>query len=392
VRLFVGIAAALLIVAGAIGVWTAIGTDGKGKTWLRGEITFGVLAPTTGPGNLPERGKDLIDGANMAASEINGQGGLLGHRLALIVLDDGCSPPVAYEAAKAFAGGSGVAGVVGGICDDAASREIPVIDASGIPFLVTAANRSDLITRDITFAYLMNGTGHQQALSAVYWMNYRSAQRLAVVADSSPGSRALADGAIRLVDQAPEVVNFQVVPSGQMDMKKVARSALASSPDFVYWTGSAPSGGALAKALRGLGFKGTFTGSAASESPEFLEAAGPRGAEGAFVTATAGPQNLPNAVRWRERFQAAYGHAPGVDALQAYDAVGALAQAIRQAGDTSSAKVKAGLTHLSESFTTFLGVLRFARDHTLLYDNRIILAVKKGAFAWERSLRTDSLQ
>jgi branched-chain amino acid transport system substrate-binding protein len=36
-------------------------------------------------------------------------------------------------------------------------------------------------------------------------------------------------------------------------------------------------------------------------------------------------------------------------------------------------------------------VVRFAHDHTLLYDNRVILKVKNGAFTWERSLRTDSL-
>jgi branched-chain amino acid transport system substrate-binding protein len=38
------------------------------------------------------------------------------------------------------------------------------------------------------------------------------------------------------------------------------------------------------------------------------------------------------------------------------------------------------------------GVIRFAHDHTLRYDNRVILEVEKGAFAWKRSLRTDSLQ
>jgi len=38
-----------------------------------------------------------------------------------------------------------------------------------------------------------------------------------------------------------------------------------------------------------------------------------------------------------------------------------------------------------------LGVVRFARGHTLLYDNRVILKVENGSFRWERSLRTDSL-
>ena len=112
----------------------------------------------------------------------------------------------------------------------------------------------------------------------------------------------------------------------------------------------------------------------------------------AFVTATASPRNLPNASSWRRRFQDAYHHTPGLDALQAYDAVRALAQATRQAGDIDGAEVANNLPKLSEKLTTFLGVERFARDHTLLYDNRVILVVKNGDFAWERSLRTDSLQ
>ena len=69
-----------------------------------------------------------------------------------------------------------------------------------------------------------------------------------------------------------------------------------------------------------------------------------------------------------------------------------LAQAARQAHSADPASVAAQLTKLSTSFTTFLGVVRFAQDHTLLYDNRVILVAKDGKFAWKRSLRTDSLQ
>ena len=49
------------------------------------------------------------------------------------------------------------------------------------------------------------------------------------------------------------------------------------------------------------------------------------------------------------------------------------------------------MTMLDPDFVNSLGVVRFAGDHTLLYDNRVILKVKGGAFTWERSLRTDSL-
>jgi branched-chain amino acid transport system substrate-binding protein len=54
--------------------------------------------------------------------------------------------------------------------------------------------------------------------------------------------------------------------------------------------------------------------------------------------------------------------------------------------------VIAGLEQLDVNLTNALGVIRFAHDHSLLYDNRVILEVKNGKLAWNRSLRTDSLQ
>ena len=72
------------------------------------------------------------------------------------------------------------------MCDEAAAREVAVIDSAGVPFLVTTANGADLDASPLQSTYLMNGTLYQQALSAVYWMNYRQAQRLALVGDRSP--------------------------------------------------------------------------------------------------------------------------------------------------------------------------------------------------------------
>jgi branched-chain amino acid transport system substrate-binding protein len=362
------------------------------KTELKGTVTFGVLAPVERTGELGTRAKDLTDGAKLAVAEINERGGVLGKKLTLDVVDDACSAPVAYEAAKSFlSDGGGTAGVIGGMCDEAAEREVPVIDSTGIPFLVTSANSDDLVNQDTASTYLMNGTVHQQALSAVFWMNYRQAARLAVLQDSSPESKELARQAIGLVDQTPKVVGLQTVDD-EGNLATIAKATLVGKPDFVYWTGAAKTGGALAKALKQAGYKGTFTASAGSESPDFLAAAGPDGAEGAFVTATASGSNTPTAAHWAERFKQIYKRAPGFDALQAYDAVRTLAHAIDKEHSTDGKKMLAGLTTLDANFTDFLGVVRFARDHTQLYDNRVILQVKDGKFAWNRSLRTDALQ
>ncbi len=385
------IALTVLAVAGAAAGCGGSGKKSAGAPALHGQVTLGVLAPVEHAGPLGARGRDLQDGASLAARQINAKGGVLGHRLELNVVDDACQPQVAYEAAKALGEGSGVAGVVGGMCDDAAEREVPVIDASGLPFLVTSANRGDLVSQDAQSTFLMNGTPYQEALSAVFWMNYRRAQKLAVVSDGSPDAQALVKNVISLVDEAPRVVSLQTAKPGA-DLDVIAKAAIAAKPNFVYWAGAAATGGALVKALHANGYTGTFTASAESESPAFLQAAGPHGADGAFVTATATAENTPTAADFLAAFKAAYHRPPGFDALQAYDSVRALAHAIDKARSTDNQKVLASLNQLDVNFTNFLGVVRFARDHTLLYDNRVILEVSDGAFTWNRSLRTDSLQ
>jgi branched-chain amino acid transport system substrate-binding protein len=383
----------LLVVAALAGAWKAFSGDGDdAKPELKGTVTFAVLAPSERTGEIGARGKDLLDGARMAAAEVNDSGGVLGHKVVLQTVDDACDPQVAYEAAKDVASDGSFAGALGGMCNGAAAREVAPVDASGVPFLVTTADDPKLVQDDLQSTYFMNGTLHQQALSALYWMNYREAQRLAIVGEQTPRSKALTKDVISLIDQAPKLVSLQELPEGQTDMATVAKAALASKPDFVYWTGSAASGGVLVKELLGRGFKKTFTASADSESQAFLDAAGPGGAEGAFVTATSSGTNTPTASKWRARFKETYGREPGLDALQAYDSVRTLAQAVKQAKATDGEKVAANVEKLSLNFVNFLGVVRFAADHTLLYDNRVILVVKDDEFTWERSLRTDSLQ
>jgi branched-chain amino acid transport system substrate-binding protein len=382
-RVLAGAAVVLAVVA-ALLAWRLAG-DGSGT------LTIGVLAPSSADGDLAERARDLVDGTQMAADELNARGGVLGRRVELALADDACSVQAGAEAARSLVE-HGVDGVVGGVCDDAAAREVAVVDAARTPFLVTTANGAGVIGPDVTDAYLLNGTLHQQAVSATRWMAYRRAQRLAIVGDSTSDSRTLVKETVGAIDRVPGLVSLQTVPVGKRDLRLEAKAALVSRPDFVFWTGSAAGGGSLAKALHELGYTGTFAASAGSEDGAFLAAAGRAGAEGAFVTATAAPRNVPGAADWRRRFRSAYGREPGLDALQGYDAVRALAQAARQAGDTSSERIAGELPRLSPKLTTLIGPIRLARDHTLVYDNRVILVVRHGAFTWERSLRTDTLQ
>jgi branched-chain amino acid transport system substrate-binding protein len=150
----------------------------------------------------------------------------------------------------------------------------------------------------------------------------------------------------------------------------------------------AAAGGKLLAALTAAGFDGAFIASQESESPAFAAAAGDA-AEGAFVIAPATPRNLPEAAEWAARFEKRFGHEPGLDALQAYDGVRALAQAVTQSGKVDHDRNSQELQVLDSSYTTFLDSgLSFASDHTIKYDNNIVLKVQGGKLVVENTLRS----
>ncbi len=357
-------------------------TTGHDRAKLRGELTIGVLAPLSG--QQAPLGRDLVNGASLAAAEVNDSGGLLGHRVRVEVQDDGCTPPTASRAATRLVDQK-VVGVVGGVCNDASRAAVEALGKGGTPAIVTSANADSLVAgRPLTF--LINGTVYQEGLAAVHWIAYRSAQRVAVVADSSPQSRELSRVVSHGVD-AP-LVSTQTLRSRPPALGPVAVTTLRARPDFVYWAGSAQDGGRLVRELRARGYRGSFLASSSSDAPAFVAAAGNQAAEGVFITTTARPDLLPAAARWAAKYRAKYHQEPGRTAMQAYDALRALVQAVRQAGNTQPSAIADNLLRL-RGFSTVTGALQFAPDHTMTDDNYVIARVHEGAIVLDRILRTD---
>ncbi|WP_028057836.1 ABC transporter substrate-binding protein [Candidatus Solirubrobacter pratensis] len=347
--------------------------------WTRGDISFGVLAPLQ-----DARGKDLVDGATLAAEDLNIRGGVLGKRVRVRSLDDGCNAASSRASAEQLAN-QPLGGVLGGICASAASA---AARALSLPFLVTSANSPRIVSAKRTpTAYLTNGTPYQAALAAVHFLVLQQARTLATVSASDKASKTLAGQVLGLASPAPKAVSEQTLDPASADYAQIARTAVAAKPDTVYFAGPAEASGKLAAALHEAGFDGDFVASAESESPGFLAAAG-EAAEGAFVIAPASPQNLPEAAAWTKRFTTRFKQPPGRDAMLAYDALRALAQAVTQTGKVDPKLNSAQLPKLAESYGGFLGGLQFAADHTVLYDSNIALKVSGGSFKLANALRS----
>lgn len=349
--------------------------------WKHGDISFGVLAPLSGAQEA--RGRDLVDGATLAADDLNIRGGVLGKRVKLVTRDDACAAGESRTSAESL-DGLLLGGVLGGVCDSAASAAARTLD---LPFLVTAANSPRIVDAKKTpTAYLTNGTPYQSALAAAHFFVFKQSLRLAAVSAGGAGPESLTKAVLGLASPSPKAVSEQHVAE-DADFAEVAHTALAAKPDTVYFAGPPEASGKLVAALRAGGFDGTFVSSSASESPAFLSAAG-EAADGAFVITPASPQNLPQAAAWTKRFTARFKRAPGRDAMLAYDALRALAQAVTQSGEIDPKRNSAELPRLRNGYGGFLGGLQFAEDHTVLFDSNIALTVHGGAFKLDNALRS----
>jgi branched-chain amino acid transport system substrate-binding protein len=347
--------------------------------WKYGDIHFGVLAPLSG--GEAARGRDLVDGARLAAADLNARGGVLGKRVRVDALDDGCDAARSRQSARELAGRT-LGGALGTICDSAASAAASTL-GDGLPFLVTSANAKRVV-RGAPTAYLTQGTPYQAALATVHFLAYQDAQRLAVVSGTAAADVRLSKQVVGLAAPAPVPVSEQHLD----DPVEAARIAVAGRPDAVYYAGPAESAGRLVAALRADGFRGRFVASAQSDSPAFLRAAGGSG-QGAFVIAPATPQNLPAAGAWAKRFARRFGHAPGRDAMLAYEGLRSLAQAVTQSGRIDPRANSSELFRLQDDYRDFLGEpLQFAADHTVKYDDNIALQVSAGAFKVDSTLRS----
>ena len=107
------------------------GSSGSGSSNLTGTVTFGILHPFTGA--YASVGEASLQGATVAASEINANGGILGHKLQLVHADTLGDPVDAVPAAEHMIASSHPIAIVGpgGLEIGSIQR---ILDADKIPF------------------------------------------------------------------------------------------------------------------------------------------------------------------------------------------------------------------------------------------------------------------
>jgi branched-chain amino acid transport system substrate-binding protein len=308
---FAGVAALTLSACGSSGDdKNSSSGDNGGKSALCGKNIAFLGALTGDAGAL---GQNMVNGINLALKEYNDKNADC--TVNLKTFDSQGSPDKAPALATQIVNDDSIFGLVGpGFSGESLATGKTFFEA-GLPSISPSATNVTITQQGWTTWHRVIGNDDAQgSADAKYLTGTVGAKKIYVIDDGQDYSKGLAGTVKSALGSA--AVDSDQISVGQTDMSAVVTKVKASGADAVFYGGYYTEAGLLAKQLRQGGFKGTFMSGDGAEDPAFVKTAGASAAEGAVLTAPAGPP------------PADFG-AKGLYATQAYDATNIFLAALK---------------------------------------------------------------
>ncbi|PIK68645.1 ABC transporter substrate-binding protein [Methylobacterium frigidaeris] len=305
-------------------------------------MRIGVAAAITGPG--AESGKYLVQGAKLAAEEVNKAGGVLGRPLEFVVQDDQSTNPGAILAFSKLAADATLPAFIApvrstqvqAIAPDVAKTAKPAMIGGTDPQLTAAGN-------PWLFRFRPNDR-YSARVIAEFGVKTLNRRRWALVHSSDTfGTSGMRNLAAALKEQGIEPVVVQAFPNNSQDFTAVALAVKQSGADVLgTYIPFETDQGIFARQLRQLGVAIDWVGSSTTSSATALKLAG-AALDGAYAASDFHRDANPVAKAYAEKYEASYKTAPDFFSAWAYDAVTILSRAINQAGSTEPGKIRDAL-------------------------------------------------
>lgn len=340
------------------------------------EIVIGTILPVTG--NNATDGKDMVNAMKMAIEELNDAGGVLGKKIKLEVADDACDPQTATAAANKLVS-KNVTAVVGGYCSGSTLPASGVLQNAGIPFIVPAANSSELPAQGYDSLFLINGLVPDQAKTGADYLNSKGAKNMVIINDNSAYSKDLANFAKKSVEaNGGKVIAFEAINPDEKDFGSLMTKIKSLKPDGTYFTGYYAAAGLMKKQFEQKGVPGFFMVGDGSYSQDLIEIAG-ADAEETLITATPQANFIEGAEEFVKKYESKYNLSPGPYSALSYNGINLLADAIKRADSAKSDEVKKAIKD-TKAFEGIGQVIEFNDQNTLNQSNFKVLTVKSGKF------------
>jgi len=353
----------VLISSGVIGLVLLAG-NGMAQS-KKIPIRIGAIHNVTG--SLGSIGEPSLNGALLAAKQLNERGGVLGRPVELVARDGQSDPAVVAAITRELVHMPQMAAITGLNDTEMALAAAPVAEKGRMVFLTSGATSPKVPLQFPRFYFMACfGDNTQAAAGAEYAFGALGLKTAWLLFDDTTDFTVLLAGYFkeRYTALGGQILGQDTYAGGAPNFsQQIARIlALASPPDMLYVSAGPDDIGRLVKQMREAGLHQPIFGGDGYDTPLLLETAGTAAHDTYFTTHVfLDPSQAPTLVQqFIADYEAEYGVPPETAfAALAYDSVMLVASAIERA---NSAKQKdiAGALELTEHFPGVSGSISFA--------------------------------
>ena len=338
-------------------------------------IKIGGIAPATGP--TAAFGIPSKNGYEMAIEEVNENGGILGKKVELVFADDKGDPTEGATAAQKLINQDKVVAIVGTVMSSVTLAFAPICQSAGIP-MITHIGTNEKITQvgDYIFRACFIDS-FQGTVGANFAYNYLNARTAGVIYDvANDYTKGLSEN-FRDQFQAlgGTIVAFEGHASGTTDFTPQLTVILSGKPDLIYCPDYYNDFGLIAKQARGLGYTGPFLGGDGWDSPDLFTIGGDAVNNSYFTNHFSKDDPRPEVQSFVKKYTEKYGQVPEAVATLAYDSMGLMLEAIKEAQSTDGAKIRDAMQSIVYNGVT--GTIKFDEDRNPI-KSAVILKIEDG--------------
>jgi len=337
-------------------------------------------------------GQSSHKGTLLAIEEINAAGGALGRQLELITEDNQSKQGESATIVKKLISRDKVVGVLGEVASMRSLEAAPICQAYKVP-MVSPSSTYPKVTEIGNYVFRVCFTdrfqGHVLAKVAKDTLKIRRVALLTSV--SSAYSVGLAEYfKERFTADGGQIVIEQKYTEGSKDFDAQLTAIKAAGVEGIFVPGYYTEAALICRQARELGISVPLFGGDGWEAPELVDIGG-AAVEGCYYTTHYSPQVDSAVVKaFVAKFQARFeGETPDAMAALGYDSAGVIVDAIRRAGSTEGAAIRAALA-ATRDFEGVTGLTAMDRERNASKAAFVIM-VKDGHFAFVQSISPQSI-
>ena len=293
-------------------------------------VTFGLAAPLDRP-----FGKNSRLGAELAAAEINAEGGINGRMIRIRAQDDGGEEKTAISAASALVREASVIAVVGHANSGPFMAAAPVYNEGGLPALGTSATSTELAEAGPwIFRIASNDSANAASIASEA---RRFGRRIGILYANDDYGNSLAEVFRRaLAGTDAQMVGDDPYLEDMKDFRPYLQRLKARGAEVLLVAGLEVGAATMIAQMREVGLDARVLGGDGLESLTAV----PGNYDGTMIGMLYHPEMNERARRFAASFREKYKVEPESSAATSYDAVYLLARAVRDAGADTRAEIR----------------------------------------------------